>query len=1300
MNSSAISFDRAANLPKLDQVLSRDRYVLMRALDQITKKFDPAQYDRWRARVELSRSARIARAASLPLISVPEDLPIAARADEIIQSIKDHRVIVLAGETGSGKTTQLPKLCLAAGRGVAGLIGCTQPRRIAARNVARRVAQEINTPLGELIGFQVRFTDQVSERSLVKFMTDGILLAETQNDAWLNQYDTLIIDEAHERSLNIDFLLGFLKNLSRKRPELRIIVTSATIDTEKFARHFDGAKIIEVEGRSYPVEVRYRPLNVERADDRAGARSDNRAGDRSVLDAIASTLEEITRDDPRNDVLVFLPGEREIRDAHAFLEKRNFRETEILPLYARLSNKDQDRVFNPGPKRRVVLATNVAETSLTVPRIRYVIDPGTARVNRYSHRLKVQRLHIENISQAAADQRKGRCGRVSAGVCYRLYEEAEFALRDRYTEPEILRSSLANVILRLMSLKLGAVEVFPFVDVPESRAINDGFQHLYELGAISLDRKQLTPIGRDLARLPVDVKLARMLEAARKHKCLREMITLAAFLSIQDPRERPHDAKQAADLAQAEFVDNKSDFASVLKLWIAYDLAHEELTQSRLRDWCEARFLNFMRMREWRELHRQLLLQTDELGWSLNTEPAQYDALHRALISGFPTQIAERNEKQEYVGTRGRKYTIFPSSGLLKTAPKWLLSAALLDTQKLFGLMNARIEPEWAEQELPHLIKRSYFDPAWSRAQGAVIAFEQVNLFGLSLVAKRRVQFGPIDPLQAHEIFLREALLNGEIDCKSKFTKLNLATLDAAYAEEAKQRRRGLLKDESELIAWLGKRIPTDIYSARGLDAWYAKLDANQRAALCWSLDDVMSERADRAQMFPDYFVLGLERLKLDYKFDPTDHCDGVSVTVPLALLNALPTTRTQWLVPGMLEARVAEMIRALPKSLRRNFVPAPNFAQAFAESVNYQVQDMALSVALTKFLFKSTGVEVPSEEWRESDLPKHLRLNLRLLDEDGELLCETRDIDALQVEYAERARKQFVKQTSTTIARDALLQFELDDIPVRVNTASGLSAFPALVDNGGSVDLRVFERELDANRAHVLGVKRLLRIALSDKLKQWRKQLPLTPKLALAYSPLASPDLLRDDVVEGAFHDLCNEANASVRTRAGFELLQNDIARRGFAFAVERLKPVELSLQVYAALRPELHPPLMGFGKANYDDLQAQLKALVFAGFARCFSQTRLLEIPRYLEAMRIRIKRLQLDPRKDQARMLSIFPYSEALQKYQNQSDHEPEQADRLRWMIEELRVQLFAQELGTREAISEKRLDRAFEQAGIKK
>jgi len=1257
--------------------------------------------------LQLSATTREARAALLPRGEVDADLPIATQAERIVELIRTHQVIVVAGETGSGKTTQLPKLCLAAGRGAAGLIGCTQPRRIAARSVARRVAEELQVPLGGAVGYQVRFNENVGEQTAIKFMTDGILLAEIQSDRWLSRYDTLIIDEAHERSLNIDFLLGYLKQLLPRRADLKVIVTSATIDTARFSEHFGNAPVVDVEGRGHPVDVRYRPLEGEGADD----------GERSVLDGILAACDEIARERPASggmagDTLIFLPGEREIRDAHQALERRKYRHTEVLPLYARLSARDQDRVFHPGGQRRIVLATNVAETSLTVPRIHYVVDPGYARVKRYSPRQKLDRLHIEDISQASANQRMGRCGRIAPGICYRLYSETDFGSRPQYTDPEIRRAALAGVILRMLSLGLGRIEDFPFLEAPDPRAVADGWQTLSELGAIDAGRK-LTPTGRLMARMPVDVKLARMLVAAHQHGCLREILAIASFLGIQDPRERPADQRGAADTAHMQFADPRSEFVGILKLWDAFRAAHEDMTQSQLRKWAEKHFLGFLRLREWRELHRQLKLVCDELGWQQNAE-AEIDArayarLHRALVAGLPTQVGNRAQGSDrrtaglYDGPRGRKFQLFPGSVLAKKPPPWVLSALLLDTERVWALTNATIEPDWVIAELPHLLVRRHHDPHWSRSQGRVVGSEQISLLGLVLAPKRPVHYGALYPEEARQIFVRDALVAGEINTRSAFLARNLATLAKAREEEAKQRRAGLVVDEDWQARWYLDRLPPDVHNAQALDAWYARLPAPQKAALEWSREDLLVGDETDAARFPPYLALGDARLAVRYRFEPGAIDDGMTLAVPLHLLNALDPAQLSWLAPGFVADKAAALIRALPKSLRRNFVPAPDFARAFAEAWPKPSGD-TLEGTLARFLHKATGVGVATTDFDATGLEPHLRMNLRLLDAgDGrratEVLAESRDLDDLRNRFGVRAAAAFAARAAEGLARRGLVTFPEAAIPESVPGAGGVPAYPALQDEGQSVALGVHADRNEAIRLHPHGVRRLLELALADKRKQARKQLPVQPKTALLYAAIESAaprggqssigDQLRTDLVDGAFDALTLDGLEAIRDPDAFAARRDAVGAQLFAEATRRLRRAEVVLSLVAEVRDRLDSKLIGWASGNLDDMRAQLAALTPPGFLRTVPAAALAEYPRYLKALSLRAERALRDPVRDQARMLELKPFADALAQARREAIDARPEWQALRWDLEELRVSLFAQELGARGGVSAKKL-----------
>ncbi len=1314
----------------IDAALTRDRGRLLGLWSKWkAKPNDAALRDGFARKLQASISERERRAAQLPVATINAELPIATHADELVELIRKHQVVVVAGETGSGKTTQLPKLCLLAGRGQAGMIGCTQPRRIAARSVARRVAEELQVSMGGAVGFQVRFNDQVGDSTAIKFMTDGILLAEIQNDRWLSRYDTIIIDEAHERSLNIDFLLGYLKQLLPRRPDLKVIVTSATIDTARFSAHFGNAPVVEVEGRTFPVELRYRPLEGEGEEE----------GERSVLDGIVAACDEITRENPLGDTLIFLPGEREIRDAHLALDRRKYRSTEVVPLYARLSARDQDKVFQPGVKRRIVLATNVAETSLTVPRIRYVVDPGYARVKRYSPRQKLDRLHIEPISQASANQRAGRCGRVADGVCIRLYSEADFVARTEFTDPEIRRAALAGVILRMLSIGLGDIETFPFLEPPDPRAVADGWQQLAELGAVDAQRK-LTAIGKQMARLPVDVKLSRMLIAAEKHGVLHEMLAIASFLGIQDPRERPADARAAADNAHAQFSDAKSEFIGIWNLWEAFRTAHEELSQSQLRKWAEKHFLGFLRLREWRELHRQLKLQCEEMGWVIGrAHESQVDAavnarakkvmprdpkpdmsrqgqhsddmrasphvdfakLHRALIAGLPTQIGHLGDRGVYEGPRGRRFQLFPGSTLARKPPPWVLSATLLDTERVWAITNAAIEPDWVIAELPHLLARRHHDPHWSRSQGRVVGSEQISLFGLVLAPQKPVHYGALYPEESRAIFVRDALVTGEINTRSAFLQRNLKTLAEAKEEEAKQRRAGLVVDEDWQARWYLDRLPAHAHGTQALDAWFKGLPKAEQASLEWMRDDLLVADETDAARFPPYIALGDARLAVRYRFEPGTIDDGMTLVVPLHLLNALDDARLSWLAPGFVQDKAAALIKSLPKTLRRNFVPAPDFARAFAEAHREPEADAMVSV-LARFLKKLAGVDVVATDFDEAGIDPHLRMNLQLQDESGkQVLAHSRDLAELRAKYGDRAQRAFASRAAKDMAQGGLRDFPDMPVPVQITGDGGIPAYPALQDDGDAASLQVHAQRKIAERLHPAGVRRLLRIALADKFKQARRQLPIPPKTGLLYAALEQgpskldalrkpvardADQLREDLVEGAFAALASDARlTSIRDRDAFAVEADAMSKTLFAEAMERLQQAETILTGVAEVRARLESKLMGWASGNLDDMRVHLGMLASPGFLRETPAQALTELPRYLKALSLRAERAQRDPQKDQQRMLELKPFVDAL----DVGDASDQELQAFRWELEELRVATYAQELGAKGGVSAKKL-----------
>jgi len=1316
----------------INQAMSRDRGRLIGLFSRWKAKPEDAKAQAaFETALHASRQQYEQRAKQKIAASVDESLPIAAQAHLIIEHISKHQVIVIAGETGSGKTTQLPKLCLAAGRGAAGMIGCTQPRRIAARAVASRVAEELQTPLGEMVGYQVRFSDKVSVDSRIKFMTDGILLAETTSDRWLAHYDTLIIDEAHERSLNIDFLLGYLKTLLPKRPDLKLIITSATIDTQRFSAHFNHAPIIHVEGRTWPVTVRYKPPE-----------------DNNLIESIVTTVDEISATDPHGDILIFLSGEREIRDTHQALSRRNYKHTEVLPLYARLSAKDQDRVFNPGSQRRVVLATNVAETSLTVPRIGYVIDPGQARIKRYSPRQKLDRLHIEPISQASANQRSGRCGRVAEGVCYRLYEETDFSSRPLFTDPEIHRCSLAGVILRMLQLRLGEIEDFPFLQPPQTRAIADGWQQLTELGAIDKQRK-LTTIGREMASLPVDVKLARMLVAAQHSGCLHAMLVISSFLGVSDPRERPPENRAAADQAHARFNDGISEFVAILRLWEAYKNAHEELTQNKLRQWCQQNFLGFLRMREWRELHRQLRLLCEGLGWkeidndhlsklllsipiktsadntakltrgqlhraarlaregqSENLTPieseetkqisdpkaqaAAYQTLHRAILTGLPTQIGQRNDKGDYHAPRQRRFQLFPGSALVKKPPTWVLSATLLDTQKIWGLTNAAIEPQWVLQELPHLLTHKPFDPYWSPARGQVMACEQISLFGLIIEPKKTINYASINPEHAHELLIRQGLVTGQIKMRAGFVKENLEIVDHALEEEARQRRSGMVNDEQWQAQWYLQRIPKNIYSATALDAWWKTLSSAEKKALVWSLDDLLPDQINNETAYPEYFLLGKEKLKLSYHFEPGADDDGVSLEVPLYLLPLLDKAKLSWLVPGLVAEKAENLIRSLPKTLRRNCVPAPEFANAFADA-HLQPTEKEIKTELASFLSKITGALIHADDFDESQIETHLKINICLLDKDGKLLAASRDVEALHIRFAQAAQYAFNQYANPILSTENVHEFPNEPICEHIISPTGLPAYPALVDCADAVALHVFADPITAKQHHTQGVQRLLEIALANKIKQAQKQLPITEKTGLAGTLLESQQQLRCNLVYAALQallaDNSNTELSSIRNLDQFTKKYNEISKTLFAKAMELLQLTQTILLQFAELKFQLKS--INTAKTSINDMQHQLDGLLYPGFLRHTPANVLAQFPRYLKAITLRLERAQRDRLRDEKRLSELQPFLQALQQAKQQKIAEQEAWQALRWDIEELRVSLFAQELASRHGVSAKKL-----------
>ena len=1252
---------------------------------------------------EKSRAAVDARRARLPRLQFADDLPINARREEIAALIAEHRVVIVCGETGSGKTTQIPKICLEIGRGIAGLIGHTQPRRIAARATAARIAQELQSESGGLVGYKIRFNDRTSPDAFIKLMTDGILLAETQSDPWLEQYDTLIIDEAHERSLNIDFLLGYLKQLLAKRSDLKLIVTSATIDAERFSRHFAQAPVIEVSGRLYPVEVRYRPL---RQDDTAADDDE-----RDLYAAIADACDELDRLGP-GDVLVFLPGEREIREAAEVLRKHHPPHTEILPLFARLSAEEQYRIFRPHVGRRIVLATNVAETSLTVPGIRYVIDSGLARVKRYSYRNKVEQLQIEKIAQAAANQRSGRCGRVAAGVCIRLYDEQDFALRPTYADPEILRSSLAGVILRMKALRLGDIEGFPFLEAPPRKAISDGYQLLRELGALTSEHA-LTATGRELAKMPLDPRLGRMIVAARDEGCLREVLVITAALSVQDPRERPQERQGSADAAHRRFADERSEFLFWLRLWEWYqgEIEHRK-SQRKLVESCRENFLSALRMREWRDIHGQLHALAAEHRWLENQLPATYDAVHRTLLAGLLGNLGCKSEESaHYLGARGIRFLIHPGSPLQKKAGKWIVAGEISETTRLFARCVARIEPQWLEAVGAHLLKRSWFDPHWEKSAMQAIAFERITLHGLVVEPRRRVNFGPLNPQAAREIFLRQALVGGEVSeefaRRWSFHTHNQQLMFDIETLEHKSRRPDVLVDDELIFAFYDRIVPEGIYSGASFDKWRREAEREKPQLLYLQRTDLMRHEAAgvTSEAFPHRLRLGGVDYELAYHFEPGSPRDGVTLTVPLAQLNQISAARCEWLVPGLLKEKVVQLVKTLPQRLRAKLVPVPDFAADFVARV--PPSEQPLVTALIAFIVQSRGLnargwEITPDAFRADALPPHLSFNFRLLDENGRQLGMSRKLGELRAAWGRQAKQEFSELHEAPGEHSGMRDWTCGELPERIEVGVGdgqrLFGHAALVDHGDSVALRVFDSPLEAQHAHRSGLLRLFMLQFREQLKFLERNLPGLDQMALQYMSLGTRDELRQQLLELSCARACL-AEPWPTDAASFRARCLDARPRLTLLAQDICRLVGQILGDWQTLRKKL-PTCKVYGDALHD-IEGQMNRLLGKRFIVETPFERLQHYPRYLKAVSLRLDKLKVGGIQGSARdarlLAELAPLATNHQRRasvlakQGVSDGQLEQ---FRWLLEELRVQLFAQELRTPVPVSSKRLQKMWE------
>ncbi|WP_263168377.1 ATP-dependent RNA helicase HrpA [Streptomyces sp. SCSIO ZS0520] len=1271
-----------------------------------------------------SGEARLAeRAARVPAVSYPEQLPVSQKKDAILAAIRDHQVVIVAGETGSGKTTQIPKICMELGRGVRGMIGHTQPRRLAARTVAERVAQELDTPLGEAVGWKVRFTDQVGAGTFVKLMTDGILLAEIQTDRELRAYDTLIIDEAHERSLNIDFLLGYLAQLLPKRPDLKVVITSATIDPERFSRHFGDAPIVEVSGRTYPVEVRYRPLLEE----------DSEEADRDQITAIVDAVDELSRE-PRGDILVFLSGEREIRDTADALEKK-YRHTqgmpgatEVLPLYARLSHAEQHRVFQPHQGRRIVLATNVAETSLTVPGIKYVIDPGTARISRYSHRTKVQRLPIEAVSQASANQRKGRCGRTSDGICIRLYSEDDFLARPEFTDAEILRTNLASVILQMTAAGLGDIEKFPFIDPPDHRNIRDGVQLLQELGALDPEqkdsRKRLTQVGRKLAQLPVDPRLARMVLEADRNGCVREVMVVAAALSIQDPRERPVEKQAQADQQHARFKDETSDFLAYLNLWRYLREQQKALSSSAFRRMCKGEYLNYLRIREWQDIYSQLRTVAKQMGLktggSEGADQAPDQQIHISLLAGLLSHIGmkdvktggsgtqaterERGGRNEYLGARGAKFAVFPGSALFKKPPRFVMSAELVETSRLWARVNARIEPEWIEPLAEHLLKRTYSEPHWEKDQSAVMAYEKVTLYGVPIVAQRKVNYGRIDPEVSRELFLRHALVEGDWRTHHKFFAANRRLLTEVEELEHRARRRDILVDDETLFDFYDQRVPEHVVSGAHFDSWWKHKAKEDPELLDFERSMLINEQAQAVTKadYPDSWRQGGLKFRVTYQFEPGADADGVTVHIPLQVLNQVSEEGFDWQIPGLREEVVTELIRSLPKPIRRHYVPAPNFARAFLEHAE-PLQE-PLPVTLARELKRRVGVPVTAEDFDLGRVPEHLKITFRIVDERRRKLAEDKDLQALRLRLKPKAQKAISQAAAATaertggesVERRGLTDWSLGTLSRVFETRRAgqpVKAYPALVDDGDTVSVRLFDTEAEQQQAMWRGTRRLiLRNIPVNPAKFASDKLNNAQKLALSANPHGSIPALFADCAQAAADKLITDFGGPAWDEESYRKLYEKVRAEIVDATVATVGQVQQVLAAWGSCERRLKSVRSPALLANLADVRAQLDALIRPGFVTEAGVGRLGHLMRYLVAADRRLTQMPANAQRDTARMEKVHELQDEyawLREQLPQGRPVPREVLDIRWMLEELRVSYFAHALGTAYPVSDKRI-----------
>lgn len=1278
----------------LEHCLIRDRHPLREALKRIEKLPQEQQVEKLAGLLERVKASQsiVGMREITPALNYPENLPVSERRAEILTLIRENQVVVIAGETGSGKTTQLPKLCMEAGLGIYGRIGHTQPRRLAASSVAQRIADELQMPLGQTVGYQVRFTDQSTDSSRLKVMTDGILLAQTQRDKYLNEYDCIIIDEAHERSLNIDFLLGYLRQLLPKRPDLKIVITSATIDVERFSKHFNDAPIIEVSGRTFPVDVLYRPL----------VRTDVDEEDRTLYEGIADALSEFHNLDKQSgrpgDTLVFLPGEREIRECAEFLRRLSIPATDILPLYSRLSGADQQKIFKPHGGRRVVLSTNVAETSLTVPGIRYVIDSGVARISRYSYRTKVQRLPVESISQASANQRAGRCGRTEPGTCVRLYEEQDFNGRPEFTDPEIQRTNLAAVILQMLNLNLGDIRHFPFLDSPDDRFVKDGYTLLGELNAVD-EKRKITSLGRTMAKLPVDPRIGRMLIESGNRGCTQEMMIIASALTIADPRERPQEKQQAAAEKHKLWVDEDSDFATLINLWNQFEDERQHQTQNQLRKWCKKHFLSYLRMREWRDVHRQLHLLLRELKLKVNDQPASYDTLHRSILAGMLSHIGFRAEQKEYLGARNRRFVLAPGAASYKKPPKWLMAAELVETTKLYARMIAKVEPEWIEELGRPLLKYQYSGPHWHQKRGQVVASEQSSLYGLVVNPSKNVDYAKSHPAEARELFIAEALVGQNLESKVDFYRKNCQLLKEVTEYEEKSRRRDLVIDDQTLIDFYETHLPPGISTRRDIELWFKRAEQVEKQVLYFSRDFLLSDaaRSVSANDYPTSLELSGMQFPLSYSFAPGARDDGVTMTVPAAMLEQIPERVTDWLVPGFIHNKVIAILKGLPKLIRKQFVPVPDTVTKFLKSV--PVGQGSLYVQLAEFLNQTLRPKITPEELSEIEIEHHFLMNFKV-QSGNKIIAESRDINWLRESCYDAEVNAETVLIDDRFNNKSVSQWDFGKIPETTEAeVAGLPvrAYPCLSVVRDEVVLTTENNIDNAEQNHRQGTLALLRQQLSSLDRDLRQEVQkrMKPHWLLAKGMGSDQELTRMITDAVMTHVLLPLDESLPRTQVEFDAR---LQRRGelFLFAGELLDQLLEWLKIRHRVLKKLRGAVSMDKAMAFSDTKVHMERLVAPGFLVSAPWERLKSYARYLKGMEYRIEKLQGNLPRDRQSMIefeSLFtPWLEAVKR------DEPEKRavlEDFRWLLEEFRVSLFAQPLGTKEPVSLKRLNKKWQE-----